>query len=278
MTSSETKVNSKKAEILVVIPLRLNSTRMKQKILAPIGDYSVSQRAIRTALKLQNSKDSKILVVAAIDSIKTRKHLEEEFGNSLVTVLTSNLLRTGTDRVYATYKTLLRRKLISVKKVKAIINLQGDMPFFDPAAIRKMLVNFKHVRPTDKQMWTLVQDWPRELSPKNISHVKAVVANDKKALYFSRYPIPCSRNYNIKNLLFHIGVYGYTPKALAEFCRTQSPKIEICESLEQLRALWAGIPLYAENVKCRPGFSFHGIDTEADLKWARNFATKAKVR
>ncbi|NCN26912.1 hypothetical protein GW915_04995 [bacterium] len=271
MTSS--KGNASKPEYLIIVPLRLNSTRIKQKVLSEINKESLAQRVLKKALEVQK-RNPNVMVVAAIDSLKTKAHLKTVFGDSLQIVLTSQLLRTGSDRVFATFKTLVRQKIVSEKKVKAIVNLQGDMPFFDPQVLKRLMEQFKSVKPNHPLMWTLVQEWPHEFNPKHLSHVKAILAKDKRALYFSRYPIPCTKKFNMGTLLFHVGVYAYTPRALRDFCTAQSPVMEMSESLEQLRALYIGIPFFAEKVRPRPGFNFRGIDTASDLKWAKEFAKK----
>jgi len=94
--------------------------------------------------------------------------------------------------------------------------------------------------------------------------VKAVVGRDGRCLYFSRSPVPFARDGNGLPLLQHIGIYGYRREALDRFVALRPSPLELCEKLEQLRALEAGMIIAAARVRD----SAVSIDTQADLRRA----------
>ena len=106
----------------------------------------------------------------------------------------------------------------------------------------------------------------------DLGSVKIACDTSDKALYFSRFPIPCSRILDRSALRLHVGVYAYTPSSLEKFCRSPISSLEKLEGLEQLRALNEGVPIYCVQVTCNKGESFRGIDTPSDLEWAERFS------
>src|SRR5947208_2521272 len=102
------------------------------------------------------------------------------------------------------------------------------------------------------------------------SLVKVVVADDDRALYFSRAPIPYLRvrddsAMQAERTLQHIGVYAYTREALREWVSLPPHPLEEIERLEQLRPLAAGLPIGVAVTNEAPA---SGIDTEEDLERA----------
>jgi 3-deoxy-manno-octulosonate cytidylyltransferase (CMP-KDO synthetase) len=100
------------------------------------------------------------------------------------------------------------------------------------------------------------------------SIVKVVCADDGRALYFSRGPIPFAREAEdevVRDALvrLHLGVYAYTPVALAAWVALPPHPLEQCERLEQLRPLAAGMAMGVAVLSVAP--PMQGIDTEADL-------------
>ena len=69
----------------------------------------------------------------------------------------------------------------------------------------------------------------------------------------------------------HIGLYGYTLESLTRFCAQPPVALELQEGLEQLRAMWLGIPILVMTTTLKSGESFRGIDSRQDLLWARRF-------
>ena len=118
------------------------------------------------------------------------------------------------------------------------------------------------------QVATLVTPIVRRAERDDPNVVKVVTDRHSRALYFSRAPIPWPRDptATAPDALRHIGIYGYRVRALRQLARTRPCGLEQQERLEQLRALWLGLPLrVAEACEAPPG----GVDTESDLIAAR---------
>jgi len=170
----------------------------------------------------------------------------ESFGCQAV--MTSPTQPSGTDRV---------AEALGDGHPEVVVNLQGDEPRIDPAAIDQLVGLFKGSSPP--RMATLCHP----LSPEEAedpSKVKLVFDNDFNALYFSRAPIPHSRDKTPNEIYLHVGIYAYTPSTLREFVSLPPGRLEKIEKLEQLRALENGIPIRVSITSYR---SF-GVDTRED--------------
>jgi len=268
---------------LVVIPLRLGSQRLAKKILKDlIPGRSLAVQSIERVYQSLNEFDN-ITYVTAIDDELTRKHLEEnlsaEVKNDLHIVMTEKNCPSGTDRVYAAYD-FLKNKIEAVKNCDdlAIINVQGDMPFVGSRGLQEVVKFYQSQDASyfqKAQVVTMGQKFPDPEHFERPQSVKVLCDINKKALYFSRFPIPFSRRSREElevvspMTLWHIGVYGYTRKALIEFCSENPCEYERAEGLEQLRGLYLGFPYHVLETRALKGDSFRGIDTEEDFEWAR---------
>lgn len=147
-----------------------------------------------------------------------------------------------------------------------IVNVQGDEPFVSGAAVAGAV---RMVASGAFALGTVAAPAAPEIldSP---GDVKVVCADDGRALYFSRAPIPFLRDpadapLRHAQVWLHIGVYAYTPDALARWVSLPPHPLERIERLEQLRPLAAGLAMGVATIAERPP---GGIDTEADLKRA----------
>ncbi len=228
----------------VVIPARMGATRFPGKVLALLGGKPIVQWCWRAAVKADLGP-----VLVATESRQVAG-VVERFGGKAI--LTAASLASGTDRVRAALEA-------SRLKVRRAINLQGDEPFMKAAT----LVSVDKLLRAGAQMSTAVVPLtdPRRAADPNT--VKAAVAKDGRALYFSRSPIPYHRN-GTKGWFQHIGVYGFQVSVLERFVKLRRSKLEIAESLEQLRALEDGIHIHAAVVKQ----ATIAIDTPDDLRRA----------
>lgn len=170
--------------------------------------------------------------------------------------LTSPAHRTGTDRVAEVAATL---------NCDIVVNLQGDEPLIEPAMIAELLAPFD----TDAsvQMSTLRRaiDDPAELTDPHL--VKVVVDQRGDALYFSRAPIPGSRDGGARTgpAWKHIGIYAFRRDFLLTFSRLPQTPLEVAESLEQLRVLEHGYRIRT----VATDYDSIGVDTPDDLERAR---------
>ena len=146
-----------------------------------------------------------------------------------------------------------------------VVNVQGDEPLIDPAAIRAVVQPFSSQ--PDLQMATLAHPIREQGDFEDPNVVKLVCNALGHAMYFSRAPIPYPRDQKIlepTDTLQHVGLYAYRRDFLLKYSTLEPCKTEKIEQLEQLRVLHHGYPI-AVTVG-----DFHclGVDTPNDLKRA----------
>jgi 3-deoxy-manno-octulosonate cytidylyltransferase (CMP-KDO synthetase) len=230
---------------LAVIPARLASTRLPRKVVRDIAGKPMLQWIVEAALAAPQLDR----VVIATDSDEV---MALAAGHGWDAMLTSPDLGSGSDRVHA-----VSHRIPS----EIVVNIQGDEPMLLPAHIDALLAPFE--RPgIDAQVTTL---WtpctPEEIADPNA--VKVVLAEDGRALYFSRSTIPFDRDRS-GHIVYrkHLGLYAYRRAALERFASLPPHPLEIAERLEQLRLLAYNIPIYVEQT----AHTTIGVDTEADLE------------
>jgi 3-deoxy-manno-octulosonate cytidylyltransferase (CMP-KDO synthetase) len=235
---------------LVVIPARLAATRLPNKPLADIHGLPMIVHVWRRAMEAGIGP----VVVAAGDAGIARA-VEAAGG---LAVMTDPSLPSGSDRVYEAVSRLDPERCYDI-----IVNVQGDLPTLEPQLIRRAL---DPLDDRDVDIATLVCPIEDEADRSRSSVVKAVVAwrpegGIGRALYFSRASVPWGEGV----LLHHIGLYAYRRDALDRFVALPPGRLEKRESLEQLRALEAGMRIDAAEVRTVP----LGVDTPEDLDRAR---------
>jgi 3-deoxy-manno-octulosonate cytidylyltransferase (CMP-KDO synthetase) len=166
----------------------------------------------------------------------------------------------GTDRV---------AEIAAAETAEIIVNIQGDEPLIDPAAIDAAVLPLVHE--ADVQMATLkkrIED-PREITDPNV--VKVVTDHAGDAIYFSRCPIPYNRDGTGTTPVYkHVGLYVYQRDFLLGYSTLPVGPLETAERLEQLRALENGFRIRVTETE----YESLGVDTPADLeRVARLFDT-----
>jgi 3-deoxy-manno-octulosonate cytidylyltransferase (CMP-KDO synthetase) len=193
-------------------------------------------------------------VVVATDSDEIADTLRRASAN---VALTSESHPSGTDRVAEV------ARLPRFARFDVIINVQGDEPFVSAPAVRgasEIVTSGRFPLGT-----AAAPAAPDALEQPSV--VKVVTADDGRALYFSRAPIPWLRDATdaaerSRIARQHIGVYAYTRDALAAWVSLPPHPLERIERLEQLRPLAAGIAMGVASVSELP---IGGVDTEDDL-------------
>ncbi|MBQ7674456.1 MAG: 3-deoxy-manno-octulosonate cytidylyltransferase [Alphaproteobacteria bacterium] len=246
-------------DTLVVIPARVASTRLPNKMLADIGGKPLIVRTFES-VKAAEVGD----VIVACDGKIIADAIENAGGTA---ILTDPSLPSGTDRVHAAYKEYDKQN-----KYKFVINVQGDMPF----------VEAKIITATAELVRTLKYDMSTIASKiKNDTYlreevVKPVIAFENTengtakdtgdALYFSRSPVPFGGPY-----YKHIGIYGFRAEMLEKFVSLPQGRLEKTEKLEQLRALENGMSIGIKVLDLESPIS---VDTATDLYAAREYFEK----
>ncbi len=199
-----------------IIPARLHSTRFPKKILADIHGKPM---VVRTADQV--SKCSKLdRVIIAIDSEETYEAIKE-FNYDMV--MTSVEHKSGTDRVAEVIEGL--------HDVGVVINIQADEPFINPDLIDRLVES--HLDP-EIEMSTLVSTQMPAKDYDNESVVKVFLDEDNFAIDFKRKSISKYK---------HLGIYGFTKKALLDFVSLEQTANEKSRNLEQMRAIDNGIKI-----------------------------------
>jgi len=235
---------------LLVIPARLASTRLPGKPLADIAGAPMIVHVWRRAVE---SSLGRVVVAAAEREIATA--IEQAGGEA---VLTQPDLPSGSDRIFAAVAAL-----DPARRHDVIVNVQGDLPLIDPQAIRDSLLPLAEPLVDIATLAAVIHDAAERTATSVVKVVAGFApgARIARALYFSRAPVPSGEGEHYH----HIGLYAYRRAALERFVALPPSVLERRESLEQLRALEAGMRIDVALVDSVP----FGVDTPADLARAR---------
>ena len=241
------------AAVVIVIPARYASTRLPGKPLLQVDGKYLLQYVWEQASK---SRLASRVVIATDDA----RIIDAARSFGADAEMTSASHQSGTDRI---------AELVRAGKLDAaiIVNVQGDEPEIAPdnidAAI-SLLVDDERA-----DIATLVTPIASISEYENPNAVKAVVAPDGFALYFSRARVPFVRDgidetadFGALGIYRHLGLYAYRREALVSFSAAPASRLEKLEKLEQLRALELGLRIKTVVTLDAPA----GIDTEEDFR------------
>ncbi len=238
-------------KIVAAIPARFSSTRFPGKPLALIQGKPM---ILWVAEGAQNSKLFDEVLVAT-DDVRIQKVV---VAAGFKVAMTNSGHVSGTDRVHESIQQFL------LKPEDIVINIQGDEPMIKPEWLSALVEPFK--KDPRLELTTLAHSLSLE-DLESMNSVKVLVDRNHRAIYFSRFPIPFSKEKPSttaawEGLYKHMGFYGYRVRALDKFCRAPQGLAEKSESLEQLRALDLGMPIHVSVVQGRS----QGVDTLQDLE------------
>lgn len=231
--------------ITIIIPARYASTRLEGKPLLEANGKTIIQWVYEKAKQSKLASD----VIVATDDIRIYNAVEA-FGGKVC--MTSTEHKCGSDR--------LIEVLQKHPEIKIAVNVQGDEPMIEPESIDSAIKVL--IEDNTADISTLIRKIDTEEEIQNPNTVKAVKDNNGYAMYFSRSPIPYERNKNIASTYAHIGLYVYKRDALLKMSKLPQSELEKAESLEQLRALQAGMKIKTAIVNYKPV----GIDTKEDFE------------
>lgn len=231
---------------IIVIPVRMASTRLKHKPLADIHGKPMIQHVFERAV----AADIGPVVVAAGDP----EICAVITGLGGRCVMTDPSLPRGSDRIFAALMEIDRKRRFDV-----VINMQGDQPTTAPQLLTDVL---ECLADPAVDVGTLVVPLGQNIDDPNIVKVVLGRLSERRGrcLYFSRRPVPHKGPY-----YYHLGFYGYRRTALDAYARLPQSSLELSEDLEQLRLLEAGYRYDATIVDAAP----LSVDTPADLEEAR---------
>ena len=240
---------------VIIIPARLDSSRLPKKVLLDLKGKTVIQRVYEQCLKVKNVDG----VYVATDSIEI-KEVCETFTNNVI--ITKSTHKSGTDRI---------GEAVSAIDCDIVINVQGDEPFIEPSLIEALVNSFVNSEISMSSAMSKINN-VKDLQNTNV--VKVVTDLHNNALFFSRSLIPFPRDVKeisiakevIEESQFfrHIGIYGYRKDFLLHFVNLEQSYLEKVEKLEQLRALENGFKINMIEASS----SLIGIDTREDYEEA----------
>ncbi len=243
---------------LVVIPARYEAARFPGKPLKSETGWPLIRHVYEQALK---SKADKIIVATDDDRIMAAV---EQFGGEAM--ITKNTHKSGTDRVAEVASRM--------PGFDVIINVQGDEPEIEPAAINNLMQLQHEHQPFMSTLCckfpagkTAGQGSPLDPTCNKVVLGQQVAKNAKYAIYFSRSPIPYPSSTkgvmkNPEDYYLHIGMYAYSSASVREFSALPQGFLETTEGLEQLRIIEKGYPILVGIVDR----AFPGVDTEEDYQ------------
>ncbi|MBN1257877.1 MAG: 3-deoxy-manno-octulosonate cytidylyltransferase [Planctomycetes bacterium] len=254
----------------IIIPARLASTRMPEKLLRADTGRALITYAVEAAEQARAASNGRIAeVLVATDSERIAEVVSAyttAAGVKARAVMTRANHRSGTDRIAEAAAGL-------PENITTIINIQGDEPEL-PAEEILMVADLLEDNP-EASMSTLARPIVKQEEFLDPNVVKVVMDVMGFCLYFSRAPIPHDRDEAIPTGgifgYMHLGIYGYRREILASYSSLPPSLLEEREKLEQLRALGAGLKIVA-------GISNYtgcGIDSEEDYqRYAKNITRK----
>lgn len=243
----------------IIIPARLASTRLPEKLLRVAGGKTILQHTFDSARRCTITD----VVIVAVDDQRLADEVES-FGGRWI--MTSKDCASGTDRIAEVAR--------AMPEIDVFVNVQGDEPEIDPAVIDLVATTLIE---SDADMSTVGSPIRDRKTLDDPSCVKIVLANatvangagQGRAVYFSRAAVPHCRDGVTEISLaseppihwHHIGLYAYRREFLNWFADQPPSLLEQTERLEQLRAIEAGKQIAVARVAS----ATPGIDNQADF-------------
>jgi 3-deoxy-manno-octulosonate cytidylyltransferase (CMP-KDO synthetase) len=241
-------------KIAALIPARYASTRLPAKLVQDLGGLSVIQRTYQSTVASE--------VFDEVWVVTDHPQIEAQIlalGGKVV--VSKKEHESGSDRI---------AEALQEVDADLIVNVQGDEPFQDAKTLRELVSVFSNPAIQVASLMNVLDAGQVQ----NPNFVKVVVDENRRAIYFSRSPIPYNREGDNLSYWRHIGVYAYRREMLLSF--TQWPKgyLEQVEVLEQLRLVEKGVSIQMVE-------TIHqaiAIDTQEDLDRARVYLDANQVK
>jgi 3-deoxy-manno-octulosonate cytidylyltransferase (CMP-KDO synthetase) len=240
---------------IVVIPARLESSRLPRKVLADIDGKTMLERSYEVAAAADCGP---VLVLTDSEEVVDAV---EAFGGDVR--LTDPALESGTARIASVAADL---------DADVVVNLQGDAPLTDPSVVAE---SAQEALASGAPITMPVYPMTRVQDVQDPSVVKVLRGHDGRTLYCSRSPVPHVRDaYSLDwteatTFWGHVGIYAYSREFLLGFDSVPPSPLEAAERLEQLRWIQAGLRLHTFEVEAQGP----SVDTPADLDHVRDAFT-----
>jgi 3-deoxy-manno-octulosonate cytidylyltransferase (CMP-KDO synthetase) len=238
---------------LIVVPARLQSTRLPEK---PLADLAGKPLIVRVVENLAPLTAAGARIVVATDAEKVAAACRTA---GFTAEMTRVEHQSGTDRC---------AEVAARSDRTFVLNVQGDEPFVRTDDLRRLMQVTQQSQTAG--MGTLFFENNNQAMARNPNVVKTLRNARGMAIHFSRLPLPYVRDDAAGDhlppvFLQHIGVYSYRRDTILEFVKLPPSALEQAEKLEQLRAVEQGWQILLE----RATTAGLGIDTPDDLEAAR---------
>ncbi len=246
------------SDVIIIIPARMQATRLPGKPLADIGGVPMIVHVLRRAQEAGVGR-----VAVATDAEAIRDAVVAAGGEA---VMTRADHATGSDRVNEALG-----RLDPDGRCSVVVNLQGDLPTLEPRLVQACVAPLGDATVDIATLAAVIEDQEERTNPNVVKVVGTPTgsADRLRALYFTRATAPHGEG----PLYHHIGIYAYRRAALTRFVSLASSTLEKRERLEQLRALENGMRIDVSVVDTVP----LGVDTPADLERARTILAARKA-
>lgn len=239
----------------IAIPTRMSSTRFPGKPLAKLGSKTVIEHVYERCMKSELAERAVILT----DSPQIMDFAKQMGAEA---IMTSPQCSSGTERIIEAFDEI---------GAEFVVNVQGDEPFISPNLIDALIQKRAE---TSCDLVTAASRISDVAALENENVVKVLRAENGRAIYFSRSPLPFIRGVRerakwLEKAAYwrHIGIYGYSREALNLYANFGPCALEKCEMLEQLRFISNGMQFEVVQTQ----YESIGIDTPADLVAAEEF-------
>lgn len=232
-----------------MIPARYEASRFPGKLLQDLAGKSVIARTYEATLATALFDDVFVVTDSKLISSEIKKY------NGKV-IISHVAHKTGSDRIAEAATNI---------NADIIINVQGDEPFVNKEILQLLIHTLKEDTSKKIDVASLVFPINDKTEINNPNNVKVVVDKDNFALYFSRAPIPFSRENTKADYYQHIGIYAFRKEALMKFSKLPIGILEKTEKLENLRFISNGMKVKMILTAQKS----IGIDTPQDLEKAR---------
>lgn len=231
--------------LLIVIPSRLGSKRLKNKPLIKIRKKTLIENVYQNIKAIKNYK-----IIIATDS----KKISEICKKKKIPFCITKKHKTGSDRV---------AEVASKEKYRWILNLQGDEPLISISDVSNLIKKTLQLEKKNKNFVASTLFFKKKFKKNVKSEVKLIINSKNEVLLFTRDKL--FSNHKKKEYFKHIGIYLYKSSFLQKFSKLKRNKMEKKENLEQLRILENGYKILAFKAQK----DSIGVDTLDDLKKVR---------
>lgn len=240
--------------VLIVIPARLESKRLAEKPLQPLGDSTLVGTVVQRVCGLEMKGLEVVDVIVATDSDRVGDVLHDV----CVYTHTDSAFRNGTERVAGVMSTGV------YNDVDVVVNVQGDQPFVTAEQIQAAVFCVHNL--CYDVGTTILPLFDKDACNRNV--VKVLTA-ELDCLAFARvmtWRNDCRNGWKVGE---HVGVYAYTPEVLQRWATAEETRLERVLRLEQVRALHLGMEIGGAYTYPALDARSFSIDDARDLKKAR---------